>query len=77
MLVTTLARDLYNSIATDRDPDPGTDSVRRRWIVGLFLVIDRFVPNWAAQAFGSPPALAIDLLRQAVGPPSPEAAAKS
>ncbi|MGP3708740.1 CPBP family intramembrane glutamic endopeptidase [Gordonia paraffinivorans] len=39
MLVTTLARDLYNSIAADRDPAPGTDSVRRRWIVGLFLVI--------------------------------------
>jgi hypothetical protein len=34
--------------------------------LGLFLVIDRFVPNWADQAFGSPPKLGIDLLRQAV-----------
>ncbi|MEO9327509.1 CPBP family intramembrane glutamic endopeptidase [Gordonia aurantiaca] len=39
MLVTTLARDLYNSIAADRDPDPGTHFVRRRWIVGLFLIL--------------------------------------
>ncbi|GAC51901.1 MULTISPECIES: CPBP family intramembrane glutamic endopeptidase [Gordonia] len=39
MLVTALARDLYNSIATDRDPDPGSHYVRRRWIVGVFLVI--------------------------------------
>ena len=43
----------------------------RRWWsqeqgLALFLVIDRFVPNWAEQAFGSPPALGIDLLRQAV-----------
>ncbi|SDU42558.1 CPBP family intramembrane glutamic endopeptidase [Gordonia westfalica] len=39
MLVTALARDLYNSIALDRDPDPGSNYVRRRWLVGIFLVI--------------------------------------
>ncbi|WP_040536746.1 CPBP family intramembrane glutamic endopeptidase [Gordonia namibiensis] len=39
MLVTALARDLYNSIALDRDPDPGSHYVRRRWLVGVFLVI--------------------------------------
>ncbi|ETA05223.1 abortive infection protein [Gordonia alkanivorans CGMCC 6845] len=39
MLVTALARDLYNSIALDRDPDPGFHYVRRRWLVGVFLVI--------------------------------------
>lgn len=44
----------------------------RRWWsqeqgLALFLVIDRFVPNWAQQAFGKPPALGIDLLRKAVG----------
>jgi hypothetical protein len=33
--------------------------------LGLFLVIDRFVPKWAEKAFGSPPKLAIDLLREA------------
>ncbi|WP_309663019.1 hypothetical protein [Sphingomonas sp.] len=33
--------------------------------LGLFLVIDRFVPNWASQAFAAPPVLGIDLLRQA------------
>lgn len=50
---------------------------KRRWWsqeegLGLFLVIDRFVPNWAEQAFGSPPALGIDLLRQvAAGAPDP------
>jgi hypothetical protein len=44
---------------------------KRKWWsqeegLGLFLVIDRFVPNWASQAFGSPPKLGIDLLREAV-----------
>lgn len=34
--------------------------------LALFLVIDRFVPNWASKAFAAPPALGIDLLRQAV-----------
>lgn len=43
--------------------------------LGLFLVIDRFVPNWAAEAFGSNPKLGIDLLREAVTAPVSEAAA--
>lgn len=34
--------------------------------LALFLVIDRFVPDWAAKAFGAPPMLGIDLLREAV-----------
>jgi NAD(P)-dependent dehydrogenase (short-subunit alcohol dehydrogenase family) len=43
----------------------------RRWWsqetgFSLFLVIDRFVPDWPAQAFATHPALGIDLLRQAV-----------
>lgn len=38
--------------------------------LALFLVIDRFVPGWAAQAFASPPKLGIDLLREAVGRPA-------
>lgn len=37
--------------------------------LGLYLVIDRFVPHWADQSFGSPPRLGIDLLHQAVGKP--------
>lgn len=37
--------------------------------LALFLVIDRFVPNWTAQAFAPRPALGIDLLRQAVEEP--------
>ena len=41
----------------------------RRWWsqdegLALFLVIDRFLPNWPAQAFAEEPALGIDLLRQ-------------
>ncbi|MGI8705373.1 MAG: hypothetical protein ACR2JJ_06210 [Sphingomicrobium sp.] len=65
------------------DPDGGglkrTEAIgkmrgSKRWWsqdvgLGLFLVIDRFVPNWADQAFGSPPKLGIDLLRQAVDEP--------
>jgi hypothetical protein len=48
---------------------------RRKWWsqeegLALFLVIDRFVPNWAAQTFASRPALGIDLLRRAVDEPS-------
>lgn len=44
----------------------------RRWWsqeegLALFLVIDRFLPGWARQAFGNPPALGIEMLRQAVG----------
>jgi hypothetical protein len=34
---------------------------------GLFLVIDRFVPDWPARAFAAQPALGIDLLRLAAG----------
>ena len=44
---------------------------RRRWWtqdqgLALFLVVDRLVPNWAEQAFDTPPKLGIDLLRVAV-----------
>ena len=44
---------------------------RRRWWsqeegLALFLLIDRFVPDWPQRAFASNPALAIDLLRLAV-----------
>jgi hypothetical protein len=43
---------------------------RRRWWsqeegLALFLVIDRFVPDWPKRAFALNPALAIDLLRLA------------
>ena len=41
MLVTSLARDLYDSVAADRDPDPGAHYIRRRWLVGVFLVQPR------------------------------------
>ncbi|HEX6605263.1 MAG TPA: hypothetical protein VF027_10355 [Sphingomicrobium sp.] len=46
---------------------------KRRWWsqeegLGLFLVIDRFVPDWQARAFASRPALGIDLLRLAAEP---------
>ena len=34
--------------------------------LALFLVIDRFVPNWPRRAFAEKPALGIDLLRVAV-----------
>ncbi|WP_374613566.1 type II CAAX prenyl endopeptidase Rce1 family protein [Gordonia sp. (in: high G+C Gram-positive bacteria)] len=43
MLVTSLARDLYDSVAADRDPDPGAHYIRRRWLVGVFLVIGAVV----------------------------------
>ena len=48
---------------------------KRRWWsqeegLGLFLVVDRFVPNWAAEAFASNPKLGIDLLREAVNAPA-------
>lgn len=44
---------------------------RRRWWsqdegLALFLVIDRFLPSWAQQAFGRDPVLGIDLLGEAV-----------
>ena len=42
---------------------------RRQWSqeegLGLFLVIDRFVPDWPARMFARRPALGIDLLRLA------------
>ena len=46
----------------------------RRWWsqeegLALFLVIDRFLPGWAQRAFGDPPALGIEMLRQAVAAP--------
>ena len=44
---------------------------RKRWWtqeqgLSLFLVIDRFVPDWPQRAFATSPALGIDLLRTAV-----------
>lgn len=51
---------------------------RRQWSqeegLGLFLVINRFVPGWPQLAFAAEPKLAIDLLRMAVAE-KPEAAA--
>ena len=46
----------------------------RRWWsqeegLALFLVIDRFLPRWAHRAFGNPPSMGIEMLRQAVGVP--------
>jgi hypothetical protein len=35
--------------------------------LALFLVIDRLLPTWSQQAFGSPPALGIEMLREATG----------
>lgn len=37
--------------------------------LALFLVIDRLNPGWAQRAFGSPPALGIEMLREAVEEP--------
>lgn len=47
----------------------------RRWWsqeegLALFLVIDRLLPGWQAQAFSANPALGIDLLAEAVGDPA-------
>ena len=54
-------------------PAAARDRMRgsRRWWsqeegLALFLVIDRFVPEWPAKAFAPKPALGIDLLREAV-----------
>ena len=46
----------------------------RRWWsqeegLALFLVVDRFVPDWPKRAFADQPALGIDLLRLAAGDP--------
>ena len=38
--------------------------------LALFLVIDRFVPDWPRRAFADQPALGIDLLRLAVAAPN-------
>lgn len=48
---------------------------RKRWWtqeegLSLFLVIDRFVPDWPQRAFADKPALGIDLLRLAVATPA-------
>lgn len=53
------------------DAENGMRGGRRWWSqdegLGLFLVIDRFLPNWASQAFAERPVIGLDLLRQAVG----------
>ena len=68
----------WNAYAWLSDPDGGgmtTEAARermrggRRWWsqeegLALYLVIDRFVPDWARQSFASPPKLGIDLLRE-------------
>jgi hypothetical protein len=77
--------DAYAWLSDPRGGGMTTDAARekmrgkRRWWsqeegLGLFLVIDRFVPGWARLAFGSPPALGIDLLRKAVAAPATSAA---
>lgn len=52
------------------EAENGMRGGRRWWSqdegLGLFLVIDRFVPNWATKAFAANPTLGIDLLKQAV-----------
>jgi hypothetical protein len=55
---------------------------KRRWWsqeegLGLFLVIDRFVPDWPQRAFGKTPALGIDLLRLAAQESSAAPSAKT
>ena len=49
-----------------RDKMKGTKWWSQTQGLGLFLVIDRFVPDWPARAFAAQPALGIDLLRLAV-----------
>ncbi len=74
----------WNAYAWLSDPKGGgmtRDAARekmrgkRKWWsqeegLGLFLVIDRFVPNWAAEAFAPQPKLGMDLLREAVTKPA-------
>jgi len=74
----------WNAYAWLSDPkgggmsrDAARDKMRgkRRWWsqeegLGLFLVIDRFVPDWPIQAFAARPKLGIDLLREAVAKPA-------
>lgn len=51
-----------------RDKMKGTKWWSQTEGLGLFLVIDRFVPDWTQRAFAPTPALGIDLLRLAAGP---------
>jgi hypothetical protein len=71
----------YAWLADPRGAGMTTDAARekmrgkRHWWsqeegLGLFLVIDRFAPNWAAEAFAPNPKLGIDLLREAVNAPA-------
>lgn len=48
-----------------RDKKSGTRWWSQREGLALFLVIDRFVPDWAERAFAAQPTLGIDLLRLA------------
>jgi hypothetical protein len=53
------------------DAENGMRGGHRWWSqdegLGLFLVIDRFLPNWASQAFAKEPVLGIDMLKEIVG----------
>jgi len=51
-----------------RDKMKGTKWWSQTEGLGLFLVIDRFVPDWTRRAFAPTPALGIDLLRLAAAP---------
>jgi hypothetical protein len=51
-----------------RDKMKGTRWWSQTEGLGLFLVIDRFVPDWTKRAFAPTPALGIDLLRLAAVP---------
>jgi len=51
-----------------RDKMKGTKWWSQTEGLGLFLVIDRFVPDWPQRAFAPTPALGIDLLRLAAAP---------
>ncbi|HET7708872.1 MAG TPA: hypothetical protein VFK50_04975 [Sphingomicrobium sp.] len=53
--------------AAARDKMKGTRWWTQTEGLALFLVIDRFVPDWPQRAFAKKPALGIDLLRLAVG----------
>lgn len=56
-------------VAAARDKMKGTRWWSQTEGLALFLVIDRFVPEWPQRAFAREPALGIDLLRLAVGRP--------
>jgi len=53
--------------AAARDKMKGTRWWTQNQGLALFLVIDRFVPDWTERAFAEQPALGIDLLRVAAG----------